>query len=668
MGFPQFTMIMAETFQINIYQKTWTPVSSSKGSLVARILSALDIEVEHELNITPLLQFKVPRGDESLNEIKIGRLAEWVYNGTVAFLGIITGPLDKNQSPYVHIKASGLMEILNWAETPWKFRLKSNSPASQVRELLTRNRYFRQNANQHFTGASVTHSTTSGLSIAAATVTSADAWHVILATAGQRASGTLFYHPRGTFTGKALFVGNPTPSALNRVRYEAIEANETDIDVQFRSAKGPASGPATWTDWSASQKRGTPEDQQQLGITTFSPTLNSNPTLNFNWSQLRFILTTANTLISPALRAYEFINDYPFEIGAGSIILATTAKAYAPSFVPHLRAVKAIVDDNKAEMRVTSGFTLHIKPRIGGTVTNRVLFEEGKNLIITRYEEDDNSLSNSLIALGGFDDGLSQLAVETQSTTSQKLYGIRQGRFEAVGTTLATLQTQLTRNLTEIKNPLIAAAGRVVGLPIESFQPGDVVRFRNPFQNVDVSLRTAIKRHTMEDEGEFVEIELDKDPLSFTRDIGRRVPIDEGGLGEADEILRGQDGSSGSSGSGGSSGTAGSSGITISGTSGTSGSSGTSPPSDRRLKKRIEPSTIDALALLRKINVRDFNWRDVKMGTGRMTGLIAQEAYELIPQYVNKPESPDEMWTVFYNYLVPVLIKAIQELDTKINN
>ena len=54
------------------------------------------------------------------------------------------------------------------------------------------------------------------------------------------------------------------------------------------------------------------------------------------------------------------------------------------------------------------------------------------------------------------------------------------------------------------------------------------------------------------------------------------------------------------------------------------------------------------------------------MGTGRMTGLIAQEAYELIPQYVNKPESPDEMWTVFYNYLVPVLIKAIQELDTKV--
>lgn len=54
---------MAETFQINIYQKTWTPVSNSKGSLVARILSALDIEVEHELNITPHLQFKIPRGD-----------------------------------------------------------------------------------------------------------------------------------------------------------------------------------------------------------------------------------------------------------------------------------------------------------------------------------------------------------------------------------------------------------------------------------------------------------------------------------------------------------------------------------------------------------------------------------------------------------------------------
>ena len=56
------------------------------------------------------------------------------------------------------------------------------------------------------------------------------------------------------------------------------------------------------------------------------------------------------------------------------------------------------------------------------------------------------------------------------------------------------------------------------------------------------------------------------------------------------------------------------------------------------------------------------------MGAGRMTGLIAQEAYDLIPQYVNKPENPNEMWTVFYSYLVPVLIKAIQELDTKIIN
>ncbi len=49
-------------------------------------------------------------------------------------------------------------------------------------------------------------------------------------------------------------------------------------------------------------------------------------------------------------------------------------------------------------------------------------------------------------------------------------------------------------------------------------------------------------------------------------------------------------------------------------------------------------------------------------------GLIAQEVYEVIPEVVNRPDDENkELWTLDYQRLVPVLIKAIQELAQKID-
>jgi hypothetical protein len=47
-------------------------------------------------------------------------------------------------------------------------------------------------------------------------------------------------------------------------------------------------------------------------------------------------------------------------------------------------------------------------------------------------------------------------------------------------------------------------------------------------------------------------------------------------------------------------------------------------------------------------------------------GLIAQELYEIIPEAVSKPENEaTELWGIDYDKLIPVLIKAIQELNTE---
>lgn len=49
-------------------------------------------------------------------------------------------------------------------------------------------------------------------------------------------------------------------------------------------------------------------------------------------------------------------------------------------------------------------------------------------------------------------------------------------------------------------------------------------------------------------------------------------------------------------------------------------------------------------------------------GSKQDLGFIAQEAIEVIPEIVNQPENVnEELWSMDYVRLVPVLVKAIQD-------
>ena len=64
--------------------------------------------------------------------------------------------------------------------------------------------------------------------------------------------------------------------------------------------------------------------------------------------------------------------------------------------------------------------------------------------------------------------------------------------------------------------------------------------------------------------------------------------------------------------------------------------------------------------------MKQFNYINNTEGTNDL-GLIAQEADETIPEYVTKDEeNPEIMWRVLYNKMTPMLIKCIQEQQTKI--
>jgi hypothetical protein len=86
--------------------------------------------------------------------------------------------------------------------------------------------------------------------------------------------------------------------------------------------------------------------------------------------------------------------------------------------------------------------------------------------------------------------------------------------------------------------------------------------------------------------------------------------------------------------------------------------------SDSRLKTNIADSQ-SVLSLINQIKVRSYNW--IGNDIYEPYGLIAQELYEIFPQYVYKPKNESENWGLSKGELVPVLVKAIQELKSELD-
>ena len=98
-------------------------------------------------------------------------------------------------------------------------------------------------------------------------------------------------------------------------------------------------------------------------------------------------------------------------------------------------------------------------------------------------------------------------------------------------------------------------------------------------------------------------------------------------------------------------------------TSGTSTQYNTT--SDYRLKKNFKD--FNGLDLVSQIPVYDFNWKvGVDPEEGQAWGVKAHELQEIIPNAVSGEKDGEEMQGVDYSKLVPVLVKAIQELEAKV--
>jgi len=86
--------------------------------------------------------------------------------------------------------------------------------------------------------------------------------------------------------------------------------------------------------------------------------------------------------------------------------------------------------------------------------------------------------------------------------------------------------------------------------------------------------------------------------------------------------------------------------------------------SDERLKENIVTTDAETAGqVIDSLDVRNFNWKS----TGQSDiGFIAQEVASVVPECVQIPRNPDEMWTMSFTQLIPYMLRTIQDLRARV--
>jgi hypothetical protein len=100
------------------------------------------------------------------------------------------------------------------------------------------------------------------------------------------------------------------------------------------------------------------------------------------------------------------------------------------------------------------------------------------------------------------------------------------------------------------------------------------------------------------------------------------------------------------------------------------GNGSVTAPSDERRKKNIETTREGYLKDLCDLRVVKYNWKDDEEGKDRELGFIAQEVEKIFPKLVETGHdglnNENEVKLLKQGVLVPILVKAIQELSAKV--
>ena len=86
--------------------------------------------------------------------------------------------------------------------------------------------------------------------------------------------------------------------------------------------------------------------------------------------------------------------------------------------------------------------------------------------------------------------------------------------------------------------------------------------------------------------------------------------------------------------------------------------------SDARLKKNIKESEVDALSVIDKIQLYEYDWIETEEHCG--IGFVAQQMQKAVPDLVTENAETGKM-SIKTTQIIPYLLKAIQEMNEKID-
>ena len=101
--------------------------------------------------------------------------------------------------------------------------------------------------------------------------------------------------------------------------------------------------------------------------------------------------------------------------------------------------------------------------------------------------------------------------------------------------------------------------------------------------------------------------------------------------------------------------------------------SGCTSWSDKRIKKNINKSAVNALDTINKIELYEYDFVDPKFGGHKDIGYVAQQLIDVVPECViSVPQNKEqfgynELYQVQDSHMIPYLLKAVQELSARVN-
>ena len=92
--------------------------------------------------------------------------------------------------------------------------------------------------------------------------------------------------------------------------------------------------------------------------------------------------------------------------------------------------------------------------------------------------------------------------------------------------------------------------------------------------------------------------------------------------------------------------------------------------SDKRIKKNIEPTKLEAVNIINNIECVEFERTDLSKNAYSPIGFIAQNIQKVLPHHVEEVSQQDSDYESLLGVktidLVPLLVKAVQELSARV--